>query len=420
MSTTTTAVTAHTIGKLPGLRQLQVEFQYLTYYYLDFRDTDVPCIFDQHSKITLVSAFKRKRALMARFRVGNVRFGGGRKASIGFHGFGVGATFGGGRRSGSGSSSSGGGYVETRDWESLTDHEKATLPLKSLRSIKITSGNLSANDKALLAYRRKRQEYQIRAGIFAAFLVVASMFSVQTPLILGSASLLSIMASIFFSYKRIKTAGIKPGVEPTDKQLQAWAFVNDDKPLPNISIAYSEVQKKYGEEAIQAVTKLTGKKVKAKRSLTFKDLVVTNFYINIVLLFGAVCAIGIASGDNSSNCGGRTSDYYSGLIWGIGDCYDLNEHISTLKGFLILIGISTLIAFTVSMVLGCKSVYKQHLTPLGKLMVKKTAEKKLTPKDITSRLKQQRNQVKQAKITQAETKLARTKELRERFRKNGE
>lgn len=369
---------------------------------------------------TRVATHRRKGALMARFRVGNVRFGGGRKASIGFHGFGVGATFGGGRRSGSGSGSSGGGYVETRDWETLTDHEKATLPLKSFREIKNDNSTLSVNDRALLTYRRKRREFQIRAGVFAAFLVVATIFSVQTPLILGSASLLSIVASVYLLYTKIKTSRIKPGVEPTDKQLKAWSFVNDDKPLPDISIAHSVVQEKYGEEAHQSVQKLTGKKVKVKRSLTFKDLVATNFYFNVILLISALLAIGNAVSDNSTNCVNRNSDYYSGLIWGIGDCYDLNEHISTLKGFLVLIGISTLIAFSASMVLGCKSVYKQHfavlnkqLTPLTKLLMKKVAGKGFAPKDIPSKLKQQRNQVKQTQVTKAE-------ELRERFKKSTE
>jgi hypothetical protein len=228
------------------------------------------------------------------------------------------------------------------------------------------------------------------------------------------------VASVYFLYTKIKTARIKPGVEPTDKQLKAWSFVNDDKPLPDISIAHSVVQKKYGEEAHQSVQKLTGKKVKVKRSLTFKDLVATNFYFNVILLISALLAIGNAVSDNSTNCVNRNSDYYSGLIWGIGDCYDLNEHISTLKGFLVLIGISTLIAFSASMVLSCKSVYKQHfavlnkqLTPLTKLLMKKVAGKGFAPKDIPSKLKQQRNQVKQTQVTKAE-------ELRERFKKSTE
>lgn len=359
---------------------------------------------------------------MARFRVGNVRFGGGRKASIGFHGFGVGATFGGGRRSGSGngSNSSGGGYVETRDWDSLTDHEKTTLPLSSFKSINIDNSTLSVEDKALLAYRRKQREYQIRGGIIAAFLVLVTIFSGASSIILACASAFSIVASICFSYAKIKTMRIRPGVEPTYKQLRAWSLVNEDKTLPDLNIAYSEVQKKYGDEASQAAAKLTGKRVNARRSLTFKDLVATNFYINIILLFSAVCAIGVASNDDSTNCVGRTSSYYSGLIWGIGDCYDLDEHLSNLKGTLIFIGISTLIAFTVSVILGCKPTYKQHLKPLANLLKKKTPIDKLKPKDIASNLKQQRNQIKQTKVIQAEAALARKEELRERFKKNTE
>ena len=357
---------------------------------------------------------------MARFRVGNVRFGGGRKASIGFHGLGVGVTLGGGRRSGSGSGSSGGGYVETRDWESLTDHEKATLPLKSYRSIKIDISTLSENDKALLAYRRARRLYQIRGSIGALILVVATIFSIQSPLILSCASVFSIMASVYFLYTKVKNTRIKPGVEPTDKQLRAWSFVNDDKPLPDLNLAFSEIQKKYGETAAQYTQKMTGRRPKPKRSLTFKDLVSANFYINFALLFSALFAIGVAVNDETTNCVDGSSKYYSGLIWGIGDCYDLNEHISTLKGFLVLIGISTLIAFSASMILGCKSVYKQHfavlnkqLTPLTKLLMKKASEKGFAPKDIPSKLKQQRNQVKQTQVTKAE-------ELRERFKKSTE
>lgn len=369
---------------------------------------------------TKVETDIQKGALMARFRVGNVRFGGGRKASIGFHGFGVGVTLGGGRRSSSGSGSSGGGYVETRDWETLTDHEKATLPLKSFRSIKIDNSTLSKNDKALLAYRRKRQEYQIRGSIGALILVVATIFSVQSPLILGCASLFSIIASVYFLYTKANTARIKPGVEPTDKQLRAWSFVNDDKPLPDLNLAFSEVEKKYGETATQSVQKMTGRKPKPKRNLTFKDLVTANFYINFALLFSALFAIGVAVNDETTNCVDGSSKNYSGLIWGIGDCYDLNEHKSTLQGFLVLIGISTLIAFSASMVLGCKSIYKQHLAvlkaqlnPLVNLLKKKTAGKNLAPKDISAKLKEQRNQVKQSKITKAE-------ELRERFKKSTE
>ena len=48
---------------------------------------------------------------MARFRVGNVRFGGGRKASVGFHGFGVGVTLGGGRKGGGGGGGGGAGWT---------------------------------------------------------------------------------------------------------------------------------------------------------------------------------------------------------------------------------------------------------------------------------------------------------------------
>ncbi len=357
---------------------------------------------------------------MVRFRVGPVRFGGGRKASIGFHGLGVGVTLGGGRRSGSRSGSSGGGYVETRDWESLTDHEKVTLPLKSFRSIKIGNSTLSEKDKALLAYRRKRKEYQIRASIITMILVVATIFSIQSPLIIACASLFSIMASVYFLFIKMKAGRIKPGVEPTDKQLRAWSLVNDGKPLPDFDVAFSEIQKKYGETATEFVQKMTGKRPKSKRSLTFKDLVSANFYINFVLLLSALFAIGVAVNDESTNCVNGSNKFYSGFIWGIGDCYDLNEHKSSLQGVLALIGISTLIAFSASMVLGCKSVYKQllavlkgQLTSLIKLLKKNTAGRNLTPKDITSKLKQQRNHVKQSKDTQME-------DLRERFKKSTE
>ena len=334
---------------------------------------------------------------MARFRVGPVRFGGGRKASIGFHGFGVGATFGGGRRSSSGygSGSSDGGYVETVEWDSLTDKEKANLPLKSFKSIDIGNSALSENDKALLVYRRKKREYQIRGYLIAAVLVVVTIFSAASPIILGSFSLFSIMASITFLFKKFKTTRLKPGVEPTDKQLSDWAFVNHDTPLPSLNIAFSVIQEKYGDDATQAVQNLTGEKPAPSRRLTFKDFLVANFYINLVLLISALCALGIASSDNSTNCVGESYGPYSGFIWGIEDCFGISEQISALKEMLVLICFSTLIAFTISMFLGCKPTYKKHLTPLVKLFVKKTQIEKLKTKNISATLKQRKDQAQQ-------------------------
>ena len=357
---------------------------------------------------------------MARFRIANVRFGGGRKTSVGFHAGPLGVTLGGGRRrSNSSSTSSGGGYEEVHyvDWDSLSDKEKATVPLKS---IQVDYSLLSEKDKALIDYRRKRETHKIRILIIASIVVVATIFSTYSPIILGCAALFSILGSIYFSYASITTKRIKPGVEPSDKQLRAWSFVNDDKPLPNMSPAFSDIQSKYGDETARAVQKMTGKKVVAKRKLTFKELVTANFYINFVLLVCSAMAIGIASSDNTSNCVNPTFNYYSGLVWGVEDCFGISEHLSALKSFFVVICISTVIAFASSIFLECKSTYKQQWAPVIVLLKKKTPVNKLKPKDITTNLKQQKAQVKQRKEAQIQAKVAHTQELRERFKKSSE
>lgn len=238
---------------------------------------------------------------VARFRVGNVRFGGGRKASIGFHGFGVGVTLGGGRKGGGG----GGGSYEVIeiDWNSLTDKEKAETPLKQLRSLDLSL--ISPKDAALIKFRRERQwSRRIALSIAAAFIFLTS-FTIFSPFIFSCLSLASLSVSIVFLIKLSQARKVKAGAEPTNSQLLAWAFVNNsqDANAPkNDDKLLDRLNNKYGTDAVAHVNNFVKQRILKPRSFVFKEMVLGNIAFNLLLVLLSWLAVFMTNDDYALLC----------------------------------------------------------------------------------------------------------------------
>jgi len=354
---------------------------------------------------------------MARFRIGNVRFGGGRKASVGFHVGPFGVTFGGKRRNSKSSSiTNRNSEVEITylDWDSLSENQKRTVPLKS---IQVDYQSLSKQDKALLDYRRKKESYRIRWAIGGCVLFVATVFSTAAPFILGCLGVFSIGTSTYFIYKSVIAKRIRPGVEPTDRQLKAWAFVNDKKTLPSFDPALLEVEKKYEGQSALDIKKITGNKVPAKRKITFRELVFVNLCFNVILLVIMFLALGLATTAYEENCKVFSNFNSSTVsIIGVNDCFDLSEQKNGLQEFAFLIGFSTILAFVISLFLST-AILKSLTLSLVNILAKKIPLNKATPKNAYLKAKEQRAKGRKMAEEGKKLKAARTQELRERFNK---
>ena len=175
-----------------------------------------------------------------RFRIGPVRFGGGRKASLtaGIGPFGV--TVGGGRRS----RSSGGGasrpvQVNVIDWNSLSFEEKLYTPLREMRHVIATKKTLPAEDQAVIFYKQQvTGDNQSQAIGFGLKYVLPWVFPL-IGIVWLDAVILPVMGYIFvfglslitlrgvFRYWRIARLD-----SPTDKQLAHWARVDESVNAP--------------------------------------------------------------------------------------------------------------------------------------------------------------------------------------------
>lgn len=160
---------------------------------------------------------------MARIRVGNVRIGGGRKASVGFHAGPVGVTFGGGRkrRRSSGVSPS---YEVYKNWDDLTDEEKTKIPLDSMKYL--DESRLSSKDAALIAFRRQKRRTKRIVISTIVVLFVLTTLTILSPLIFSSMAILSIAASVVLIQKLNLASREKHGSDQTVSKLDTWALSN--------------------------------------------------------------------------------------------------------------------------------------------------------------------------------------------------
>ena len=170
---------------------------------------------------------------MARFRVGPVRFGGGRGASFSFGAGPLGATVGGRRkRRGGGSSGSYGSSAYDDDFEPrpLTPGEAATY-----------------------GYR----EVRVQVWGAAAFVVVMlSLFlmtvaTIVTPIVFSLMALASLVVSVklYIDFQVSKSA--KESSSPTDSQLKAWARVEHGFTFANLPLV-GRIVRERDEQAEEA------------------------------------------------------------------------------------------------------------------------------------------------------------------------
>lgn len=316
---------------------------------------------------------------MARFRVGNVRFGGGRKASIGFHGFGVGVTLGGRRKGGGGG---GGSYqVIEIDWDSLTDDEKAKSPLKQLRSLDLSL--ISPNDAALITFRRKRQWNRRVALSVAAALVFLTSFTVFSPFLFSCLSLLSLCVSIVALIKLSQARKVRAGTEPTDSQVLAWALVNDslnatatkkdDKLLNDLNV-------KYGTDAVAHVSKFAKPRVIKPRSFVFKEMVLGNIAFNFLLVLLSWLAIFLTNSNYALLCQKNESGRFKNRnafvndnagIFGInGGCEDLFNRMNYFRISIGFICFSLVLSLIVGIFTFRKQLNKDLISSAKKALVK--------------------------------------------------
>ena len=360
-----------------------------------------------------------KETDMARFRVGNVRFGGGRKASIGFHGLGVGVTLGGGRKGGGG----GGSYeVIEIDWHSLTDAEKAKTPLKQMRSLDLSL--ISAEDAALITFRRKRQN--IRRVVLASCIAVFgfSVFTIFSPFIFFCLSFASTVASVFFLNKLRLARKVELLDSPTDSQLLAWALVNDSKEHTSLSTKDTVLEKlesDFGIEAIAHVQKFAKNRVLKARKLSFREMVLTILAANILSALLLWLAIFATNNDYALLCSRgesgfyeNASDYVNDRTAIIGINFGCRDLYNRMNYFRISIG-SVVVSSLFSLVLGLAAGKKRLLSDLPQLAARKASTK---TKNMFQELKQSKEQAKNSKTEKKAKTVASRKELAEKLRKD--
>lgn len=357
---------------------------------------------------------------MARFRVGNVRFGGGRKASVGFHGFGVGVTLGGGRKSGGGR---GGSYeVIEIDWHSLTDAEKASTPLKQMRSLDLSQ--ISAEDAALITFRRKRQN--IRRVVLASCVMtfVISTLTIFSPFIFFCLGLASIVASVFLLNKLRLARNVKSLDSPTDSQLLAWALVNDSRrhaPPSSEDKILKKLENDYGKEAIAHVQKFTKKRVLKARKFSFREMVLTILAANILSVLLLWLAIFMTNDDYALLCTRGNSGFYENateyvnertVVIGINfGCEDLYNRMNYFKISINSVAVSSLF----SLALGLAAGKKRLLPDLPKSAAQKASTK---TKYVFQELKKSKEQAQNSKTEKRAKAMAARKDLAEKLRKD--
>ena len=357
---------------------------------------------------------------MARFRVGNVRFGGGRKASVGFHGFGVGVTLGGGRKGGGG----GGGSYEVIeiDWHSLTDAEKASTPLKQMRNLDLSL--ISAEDAALITFRRKRQNIRrvVLASCVAIFVV--STLTIFSPFIFFCIGLASTVASVFFLNKLRLARSVESLDSPKDSQLLAWALVNDSRkhvPLSTGDKVLEKLETEYGKEAIAHVQKFAKKRVLKTRKFSFREMVLTILAANVLSAFLLWLAIFLTNDDYGLLCTKnefgtyeKATEYVNNETVIIGINFGCEDLYNRMNYFRISIG-SVAVSSLFSLVLGLAAGKKRLLSDLPKSAAQKVSTK---TKNVFQELKKSKEQTQNSKTEKKAKTTAARKELAEKLRKD--
>ena len=361
-----------------------------------------------------------KETDMARFRVGNVRFGGGRKASIGFHGLGVGVTLGGGRKGGGG----GGGSYEVIeiDWHSLTDAEKASTPLKQMRNLDLSL--ISAEDAALITFRRKRQNIRRVVLASCALIFTVSTLTIFSPFIFFCIGLASTVASVFFLNKLRLARKVESLDNPEDSQLLAWALVNDSgglAPLSSGDKLLEKLETDYGKKAIAHVQKFAKKRVLKARKLSFREIVLSILAVNMLSALLLWLAIFVTNDDYALLCTRNefgtyenASEYVNNETVIIGINFGCEDLYNRMNYFKISIG-SVAVSSLFSLVLGLAAGKKRLLSDLPKSAAQMVSTK---TKNVFQELKKSKEQTQNSKTEKKVKSMAARKELAEKLRKD--
>ena len=278
---------------------------------------------------------------MARFRIFNVRVGGGRKASIGFHGGPVGVTFGGRRK-------------------------------KKFQYTKLTS---EANDSAgdwtvgiperdlIMAGLRNPNTDEWIFHAFVAFMVtlfvlimLMGVISIITPLLYGILAISSIWCSVYFfvSWNRLRKFRNEEKSKLTKSELKSLEFARNGVVLTDIPVLgftfkkrarmIEAMQRKYEEHEIPESHR---QKYYQPSNLPFFMVPVLNLIFNFALTFPAAATYSIVQTEVDSDCFNRTATYKTSV--GVrGPCEELIGHFSNLKVALGLVYLSIGLAFLVS------------------------------------------------------------------------
>ncbi len=309
---------------------------------------------------------------MARFRVGNVRFGGGRKASIGFHAGPVGVTFGGRRRRSSSYGSSAGSEVPEIEWDSLSDSEKARFPLKNM----LFDWDTVSDKDRLMLESRKSQQRNTRMWLLgiAAFFVLF-FFSVLAGVALVIYGLLSLLCSGFFIRTKILATKADKTENPSVSQLKAWSFFNDG--LRSFS---------YGEFVIMAVAS------------------------NLVFVLLGLLVNKVFTAQYSDYCGDEPiSSKFEAPGFGISDCGALEIMIGWIHAGLVISSFAIVLSiFVLIYTRGLSSLFTGLRTFVRKV-AKKFLKKKIDSFKDFAKIRDE------AKVAQADARKKREEELRSKF-----
>jgi hypothetical protein len=212
---------------------------------------------------------------MARFRVGPVRFGGGRGASFSFGAGPLGATVG-GRRKRSGGSSNGSyesfsSYVDNSDARPLTPAERAAYEYSDIR---IKTWGAAAFVMLMLS------------------LFLMTVATIVTPIVFSLMALASLALSVKL-YKDFQFSKKATGSSsPTNAQLKAWSRVDQGFVLENLPLIgrFVRAGDREAEEVrrLQALENNPSLRQLRKRlvtRITFSGLVVANFVYCFLFMF---------------------------------------------------------------------------------------------------------------------------------------
>ena len=355
-----------------------------------------------------------------RFRVGPVRFGGGRKASVtaGIGPFGV--TVGGGRRN---RSSGGGGaqavQVNVIDWNTLSFEEKLYVPLREMRHVVSTAKSLPLEDQAIIYYKKQvSEDNQSQAAVLGLkyglpwLLPLVGVFWLDAWILPMLGYFLGIPLSLItirgvLRYKRISRLN-----EPSEKQLVHWNRVHQcveaperlGPPRPISSETLLETMTiKFGKDAMERLTNYVRRV--PRYTMSFSDsftLQMRTVMYGSVSLAASVMVL-LWNFDRACHSGRRTYNEWNC------ENYIASEDITIFLGtYLVLPGL--ILGFLPEYLLKRRVHIARNLTVAGRYLISLTA-KKIAAQKI------EREQITQAaQRRNSEDQSNRLAEARERFR----